>query len=114
MVSINKVQAGFAKFVDSELVPALSGWEKIIVGGGSGLLAAKLPDIISKYTGSEIVSAMGLYDAESGMIDVEALYNAIAPKIGAEKLPIKLPLIGITVKIGRPEIDLLYQYIMEG
>lgn len=112
MVTIDKVQHGLAKFIDRELVPALTGWEKVVVGGGSGLLVAKLPGIISKYADNSIVGALGLYDPESRMIDIETLYQSIAPQV-TEKLPLKIPFIGLTLKIGRAEIDSLYNYIME-
>lgn len=113
MVSMDKVQAGLAKYIDQELVPALTGWDKVIVGGGSGLLVSKLPEIISQYASGNLVAAMGIYDAESGMVDVDAIYKAVTEQIGTEKLPLNVPLVGITIKVGKPEIDLLYKFITE-
>ena len=110
MVRIDRVQAGALAFIDREIMPALSGWEKVIVGGGICLAASNLPAIISKYP---ILNTIGIYDAENGAIDVDALYNAMLPYIGNERFPVKIHMSGITIKLGRPELDALYRYIKE-
>ena len=110
MVTMEKVQRGLAAFIDRELIPSLSGWDKVLVGGGAGLAVAKLPQIIAQYP---IVATLGVYDKENNRVDIDALYQAIVPYIGTEALPVKLPMLGITVKMGRAEIDTLYKYIKE-
>ena len=110
MVSMDKVQRGLAAFIDRELIPNLSGWDKVLVGGGAGLLTARLPQMISQYP---VVATLGLYDTGNNQVDIDALYQAVTPYIGAEALPIKIAMLGITVKIGRQEIDTLYRYIKE-
>lgn len=40
MVSIAQVQQGVVRFVDAEIVPRLSVTERLVVGGGMGLVAA--------------------------------------------------------------------------
>lgn len=58
-----------------------------------------------------------MYNAEAGFIDIDALYNAFVPHMGAEKIPITLPKIGSinlgTIKLGKEEIDALVRYIKE-
>ena len=110
MVSMDKVQRGLAAFLDRELIPSLSGWDKVLVGGGAGILTAKLPQVIAQYP---VVAALGLYDAANNQVDIDALYNSITPYIGAEALPVKIPMVGITIKVGKQEIDALYRYIKE-
>ena len=110
MVTMEKVQRGLAAFIDRELIPSLSGWDKVLVGGGAGLAVAKLPQMIAQYP---IVATLGVYDKENNQVDIDTLYNAIVPYIGTEALPIKIPMLGITVRMGRKEIDTLYKYIKE-
>lgn len=110
MVPMDRVQRGLAMFIDRELAPSLSGWDKVLVAGGAGLAVAKLPNLIEQYP---IVSAMGVYNKENNLVDIDALYKAASPYIGAEALPVKIPMLGITVKMGKPEIDTLYRYIKE-
>lgn len=113
MVTINQVQQGVARFVDTEIAPKLSITEKLVVGGGAGLITAKLPEIVDKYADNKMVSALGLYDRESGEIDLDAIYNAAKPYIGADPVPVKIPMVGVTLKFTQREFDLLLKYIKE-
>ena len=48
MVTIAQAQQGIAAFIEKEIVPQLTGFEKIVVGAGGGLLTAKLPELMDK------------------------------------------------------------------
>ena len=117
MVTINQIQKGFANFVDRHVAGAYSGIEKAIILGGSALLAAGFPKLIKTYTENSFVSALGIYDEQNGTVDIDALYNAFVPNMGADKIPITLPKLGKmnlgTIKLGKEEIDALYRYIKE-
>lgn len=113
MVTIAQVQTGVARFVDTEIVPRLSVVEKVIVGGGAGLMTAKLPELIKGYSDNKFVALLALYDLEHGEIDIESLYNAIKPYIGADPIPVTIPFVGLKLKFTQREIDALYKYIME-
>lgn len=112
MVSISQIQRGFVSFVDNEVAVAFEGWQKAVLAGAAGLLAANLPNLAKVYGNHPVVAVLGVYDANSGMIDINALYNAFVPKLGAEKIPIVIPKIG-TIRMGRDEIDTLMRYIKE-
>lgn len=112
MATIQQVQTGFTRFVDSHISGAFQGWEKAIVVGGAGLLAANMPNLIKAYGSLPIVAALGVYNPEAGTIDIDALYNAFVPPMGADKFPVVIPKIG-TIKLGKQEIDILCRYIKE-
>ena len=112
MVSISQIQKGFALFVDNEVAVAFDGWQKAVVAGGAGLLASNLPNIVKRYADHPIVSALGVYDANSNTVDIDSIYSAFVPKLGPEKMPLNIPKIGI-IKLGREEIDNLMRYIKE-
>lgn len=112
MVTISQIQRGFVKFVDNEVAVAFTGWQKAIVAGAAGLLAANFPNLVNTYAAHPIVAALGVYDPQSGSVNIDALYNAFVPKMGQEKIPITIPKIG-TIKMGQPEIDALMRYIKE-
>lgn len=117
MVTINQIQRGFARFVDSDVAGAYTGIEKALILGGATLLAANLPNIVASYSSNPIVAALGVYHADSGSVDVDALYNAFVPNMGSEKVPVTLPKLGKmdlgTIRIGKEEIDTLIRYIKE-
>ena len=110
MASIQQIQKGAVRFVDNEMVPAFAGAEKILVGGAAALMIANMENIVQQYAAHPMVAMLGVY--KDGDVNVDALYQAFAPRIGTEKIPVKLPMVG-TLKIGKAEIDKLYQYIKE-
>lgn len=110
MVTIDKVQRGLTMFIDREMVPVLTGWDKVLIGGGAGLAVAKLPKILAQYP---VLSVLDIYDKENNLVDIDTLYQVIVPQIGTESLPAKIPVLNMTMKIGRNEIDALYRYIKE-
>ena len=112
MVTISQIQKGFVRFVDNEVAAAFTGWQKAVVAGAAGLLAANFPNLVNTYTSHPIVAALGVYDPQSGTVNIDSLYSAFVPKLGAEKIPISIPKIG-TIKMGQPEIDVLMRYIKE-
>lgn len=112
MASVNQIQRGFVRFVDNEVAIAFTGWQKAVVAGTAGLLAANMQNVVKTYGSQPFVAALGVYDPQSGEVDIDALYNAYVPKMGSDKLPIALPKIG-TVRMGKDEIDLLMRYIKE-
>ena len=112
MANISQIQRGFVQFVDNEGAVAFTGWQKAVVAGAAGLLAANFPNLMNTYTSHPIVAALGVYDPQSGMVNIDALYNAFVPKLGADKIPITIPKIG-TIKMGQAEIDVLMRYIKE-
>lgn len=112
MVSVSQVQRGFVLFIDNEVSSAFSGWQKAVVAGVGGLIASNIPALVKTYGSHPLVAAVGLYDVDSNAINIEAVYSAIVPKLGAEKIPIDIPKIG-TIKLGRDEFDLLMRYIRE-
>ena len=113
MVTIQKVQSGLTRFVDTELIPNLSGWDKVLIGGACGLLASNLPKIVAGYASDPMICALGIYDPDTQTIDIDKAYQAILPYLGAEQFPIKIPKVGITIKVGKNEIDRLYKCIKE-
>lgn len=114
MVSMDTVQSGIAKFIDRDIAPSLNGWDRVLIAGAGGLLTANIPNIIAQYAEHPMFKALGVYDKERNTVDIDALYKAAKPYMGADALPIKIPVVNITIKIGKKEMDTLYTYIQEG
>ena len=93
MATVLQVQRGFVNFVDNEVAAAFEGWQKTVVAGAAGLMAANLPNLVKTYGSHPIVVIMGVYDANSGNINIDALYNAFVPKMGTDKIPIAIKLV---------------------
>ena len=112
MATIKQVQTGFARFIDDYIAGAFNGWQKAVVVGSATLLTANLPNLVKIYGSAPAVAALGVYNSETGIIDIDKLYQAFVPHLGADKIPIAIPKIG-TIKIGKEEIDVICRYIKE-
>ena len=112
MATINQVQKGAARFIDTHIAGPFEGWQKAVVIGGATLLTANLPNLIQVYGANPLVGALGIYNSEAGTIDVEKLYNAFVPNMGNDKFPVSIPKIG-TIKLGKEEFDALVRCIKE-
>lgn len=113
MVEINQVQQGLTNFIDRDVLPKLNAWERVVVGGGGGLIASKLPNVLTTISEHPLAKSLGVIDAERGMIDIDAVYEAARPYIGADPIPVKIPVIGVTLRLTAAEIERLYTYIKE-
>lgn len=113
MVPMEKVQTGIAKFIDRDVAPSLSGWDRVVIGGGGALLVSKLPAMAAQFAQKPVIAAMGIYDPDGNNVDVDALYEAAKPYMGTDAMPVKIPMMGITMKISKKDIDNLYSYIKE-
>lgn len=112
MATIEQLQRGFTRFVDNHIVCAFEGWQRAVVAGASGLLAANFPKLVKIYANHPIVSALGVYDPVTGYVDIDSIYNAFVPQLGTDKIPVSIPKVG-TIKLGREEFDALMRYIKE-
>lgn len=112
MATIQQIQTGAARYIDNELLKAFTGWQKVLVGGGTGLILKNLPNTMAMLAQHPMVAALGVYDPTSGIVDIDALANAFLPQMGTDALPITIPG-GVTVRLGRADFEKLIRYIKE-
>lgn len=112
MATIQQIQTGFARFIDTHISGAFEGWHKALVVGGATLLAGNLPKLVQIYGAHPMVAALGVYNPENGTVDIDKLYNAFVPNLGAEKIPVTIPKVAV-IRLGKEEIDVLMRYIKE-
>lgn len=112
MATIQQIQTGAARYIDNELLKAITGWQRVLVGGGTGLLLNNLPKTMAMLAQHPMVAALGVYDPTSGIVDIDALANAFLPQMGTDALPITIPG-GFTVRLGRADFEKLIRYIKE-
>lgn len=112
MATIQQIQAGAARYLDNELLKAFSGWQRVLVGGGAGLILKNLPNTMAMLAQNPVAAALGVYDPSSGIVDIDALANAFLPQMGTDALPIPIPG-GVTVRMGRADFEKLIRYIKE-
>lgn len=110
MVTVEQVKTGLAAFVDAEVVSKLHGGAKWAVGIGSGMIINNYAVAFERLKGNTIVQMMGVVD-ESGMIDIERLYQEARKIAAQEPLEIEIPMVG-KMRFTIADLDKLYSLIM--
>lgn len=111
VANIQKVQTGLVRYIDTEMINHLEGWQKIGFGAASALIIKNLPNTMQVYMNHPFVQALGVVDSE-GNIDIDALHDAVKDYFSEQGEYINIPLMG-RVKFTKADIEALYKYIKE-
>lgn len=111
MVSINRVQNGLSKYLDSEIVPKLSGWQKWVFSAAATVYIADASKVAEKVRSSAALAPLSLID-EANNIDVEKIYQHLRPAAEKCPAPISIPGMG-TITLTVSDVDMLYNCIMQ-
>ena len=116
MANIGQIQRGLVAFVDNEIAPKLSGISRIIVAGSGGVIASRLPALLSNPSFGGIAGALQLMDA-NGDVDLDVLYSEFKRAVqqtGAVTVDIPIPFRPpLTMTFRDTDLDRLYQYIKQ-
>lgn len=111
MVNAQQIKSGVTKYINSEILPHLSGLPKIGVSTYINLMSDKVPELMIQMRDQPGVSILGIID-EEGNMDLDRLYKAVVPTMmEGEKITIEVPLIG-SFDLSKQDIDKLYKYIL--
>lgn len=111
MITLDQIQRGAARFVDTELMPKLSGRDKWIVAGVVTLYIKRLPALVEQLKSKEAVRLLGVI-GEDNSVDLEAVYNSIKPAAAQTPVQVNIPMGGM-ITITGTDIDILYNCIMQ-
>ena len=113
MVTIEQVKNGLTKYVDSEILPSISGGKRFALGVGAALAIKNLENTLNKYMNSPVLSALGILDDGSN-IDIDKVYAAATETLtGMDKFSIDVPMLGV-LTFRQGDLDALWAAIKEG
>lgn len=113
MATLNQIQSGILRYIESDLMPHLDGLKKIGLGVYTTLAAGNITSMLISYKSHPAVKMLDIID-DSDQVDIDRLYDAILPYYAnGEKSTMLIPLIGEFI-INKNDIDKLYKYIKEG
>ena len=111
MITLDQIQRGAARFVDTELMPKLAGRDKWIVAGVVTLYIKRLPALVEQLKSKEAIRLLGVI-GEDNSVDLEAVYNSIKPAAAQTPVQVNIPM-GGTITITGTDLDILYNCIMQ-
>lgn len=113
MVTLDNVVNGVIKYMDTEIIPHLSGVKKIGLTTYVGLAVQNTNAMFEQYSKHPAIDILNVIDDENN-IDIDKIYRSIAPMFAdGHKELIKIPLI-TEFKIDKNDIEMMYKYITEG
>ena len=110
MVTMQQVKTGLVRYIDTDVLPHLTGIKKLGLGVYTALAANNVVGLMGKYREHPAVAVLDVIDAD-GNVDIDKLYQAVAPQFAnGEKQTISIPLIG-DMTVDRTDLEKLYRYI---
>lgn len=111
MYNYTQVYNGIAKYLDSDIISKIDGWQKWVIGAGMSMALSKSNNIFEKIKEMPIVKTLEIVD-EQGMINIDELYKYV--KEQAEKSPITINnAITGPITFNKKDVDRLYEFIKE-
>lgn len=112
MVTLAQVTAGIERYLDTEILAKIPGWQKWVLGAAASRMLSRSGEIFNTLKNNPVVSAMGVID-EQDQIDIDAIYREFSKQAQRGAITFDIPLMGaLTVNSG--DIDRLYNYIIGG
>lgn len=111
MVSIDRVQAGVARYLDTEIIAKMSGVNKWLVAATASAYISDAPELLRKLNEKKAFAALNLID-EAGNVDIDKVYQHLKPIAAKYSAPVTLPVVG-TLTFTEQDVDSLYTHIMQ-
>ena len=112
MVNLGQVQNGIVKYLDSEIVPKINGWQKWVFGALAGTAMSKTTNIFNTLKTNEFVKMLAVVD-ENDMIDIDTLYREFLKQAQKGPVTFNVPVIG-ALTLNASDVEKIYRYIIEG
>ena len=112
MVTLAQATAGIERYLDTEILAKIPGWQKWVLGAAASRMLSRSGEIFNTLKSNPVVAAMGVID-EQDQIDIDAIYREFSKQAQRGAITFDIPLMGaLTVNSG--DIDRLYNYIIGG
>lgn len=111
MVSLGQIQKGLTRFVDTDMLPMLTGWQKWGFGTIAGLSLSKISNIFNSIKGNSFIATLGVVDAND-MVDIDTIYKEVHKVAQQGPMTIDVPMLG-ALTLNAQDVEKLYRYIRE-
>lgn len=111
MVSIECVERGLARYIDTNILQNLQrdGIKGVGIGIAASLLVKRGGNILREYAQNPLLQQLGLVTTD-GAVDLDALREAALENVPAQGVSVELPL-GITLRMDANDVESLYNAI---
>lgn len=112
MVTLAQATAGIERYLDTEILAKIPGWQKWVLGAAASRMLSRSGEIFNTLKNNPVVSAMGIID-ENDQIDIDAVYREFSAQAQRGVITFDVPFVG-PLTLGAGDVDQLYRYIIGG
>lgn len=112
MVTLAQTTAGIERYLDTEILAKIHGWQKWVLGAAASRVLLRSGEIFNTLKNNPVVAAMGVID-EQDQIDIDAIYREFAAQAQRGAVTFDVPLVG-ALTLTATDVDKLYSYITGG
>lgn len=109
MYEYSKVLNGITKYIDTEIVDKIEGWQKWVIGSGIGIALSNSTNLFNQLKDNEIVKMLGIINEEN-KIDIEKIYKEFKNQAKKGSVSFEVPLVG-TLTLNEQDVDKIYDFI---
>jgi hypothetical protein len=109
MYEYNKVINGLSKYIDTEIVDKITGWQKWVIGGGLGIALSNGTNIFNQLKDNEFVKMLNVID-DKNRINVDKIYKEIKKQAQKSAITFNAPMIG-AITLNEQDVDKIYEFI---
>jgi hypothetical protein len=109
MYEYSKVLNGITKYIDTEIVDKIEGWQKWVIGSGIGIALSNSTNLFNQLKDNEIVKMLGIINEEN-KIDIEKIYKEFKNQAKKGSISFEVPLVG-TLTLNEQDVDKIYDFI---
>lgn len=109
MYEYSKVLNGITKYIDTEIVDKIEGWQKWVIGSGIGIALSNSTNLFNQLKDNEIVKMLGVINEEN-KIDIEKIYKEFKNQAKKGSISFEVPLVG-TLTLNEQDVDKIYDFI---
>lgn len=111
MATLNNVISGLKNYLESELIPQISGLNKWIVGAGIAMSLDKGTEIFNQIKTIPLIHTLEIVDQEDN-INIDKLYKYLLEQAKKSAVTFSAPIVG-AMTFKSSDIEKLYNFIKE-
>ena len=111
MYEYSKVINGISKYIDTEIISNINGWQKWVVGSGIGLALSNSSNLFNTLKQNQVVKMLDIID-ENEKINVDKIYREMKKQAKKSSITFEVPMLG-SLTLNEQDVDRLYELIKE-
>ncbi len=114
MVTLEKIEAGAANYIDTEILPSFpsNSLNRVLVATAATIALKKSKNIAALAMENKFVKALEIFDAE-GNVDVDTLYSSFYANVPEDGFVIEIPVIQKEMTFKKSDVEKMYKCIAE-